>query len=55
MEARKSIQDLERRLRELQENLMAKMKECNNARDMQMSLKAEIDTYSNLLDAEESR
>jgi predicted nucleic acid-binding Zn-ribbon protein len=54
-EAKRCIQELERRLRELQENLMAKMKECSNARDMQMSLKAEIDTYKNLLDAEESR
>lgn len=54
-DAKRCIQELERRLRELQENLMAKMKECSNARDMQMSLKAEIDTYKNLLDAEESR
>lgn len=54
-DSKRCIQELERRLKELQENLMAKMKECSNARDMQMSLKAEIDTYKNLLDAEESR
>ena len=34
---------------------MNKMKEFNDARDVQMSLKGEIDAYKGLLDSEEAR
>ena len=48
-----ACRDLERRLRELQEAMMAKVAECSGARDAQLSLKTEIDTYKTLIDAEE--
>ena len=44
---------LERRLHELQEAMMTKVTECSGARDAQLSLKTEIDTYKTLIDAEE--
>ena len=43
--------DLLDKLRELQNLLMDKTKEYNAARDAQATLRAEIDTYRNLLDA----
>ncbi len=49
------ISDLERRLRELTDCVMNKMTECNGARDIQMSLKAEINSYKSLLETEDNR
>ena len=34
---------------------MNKVKECNNARECQMSLQGEIDAYKGLLETEEAR
>ena len=50
-EAKGKERDLLDKLRELQNLLMDKTKEYNAARDAQASLRAEIDTYRNLLDA----
>ena len=43
------VRDLEERLKECQEQLMAKIKDFNSARDAQASLRAEIDQYRQLL------
>lgn len=49
------IKELERRIRELQDMLMERTKEFNEARDIQASLRQEIDTYRRLLEGESAR
>ena len=53
--AHNQIKDLERRLREHQDAILAKIQECNHARDLAVALKQEIDSYRALLDGEERR
>ncbi|CAD5117978.1 DgyrCDS6718 [Dimorphilus gyrociliatus] len=49
------IAELERKLTQLQEELMCKLRECNAAKEAQATLKHEIDTYRALLENEEKR
>ena len=49
------LQLMEGKMRELQEQLLLKMREINSARDAQVSLKAEIESYRVLLEEEENR
>ena len=42
-------------MRDLQEQLVLKLREVNTARDAQISLKAEIESYRVLLEDEENR
>lgn len=49
------IAELERKLAQLQEELMCKLRECNAAKEAQANLKHEIDTYRALLENEEKR
>ena len=53
--SRSQVQMLESKLRELQEQMLLKMREVNIARDAQVSLKAEIESYRVLLEEEENR
>lgn len=53
--AQAQIKELDQRLRAMQESMMARMQECNVARDMQVSLKTEIDAYQTLLSDADSR
>ena len=53
--AQGQIRDLDQKLRGMQDSMMARMKECNVARDLQVSLKTEIDAYKTLLEDEDSR
>jgi len=53
--SQQEIRGLEDKLRQLQDMVMNKVKECNNARDAQLSLKNEIDAYKSLLETEEKR
>lgn len=53
--AHNTIKDLERKLREHQEAILAKIQECNQSRDLAVALKQEIDSYRALLDGEERR
>ena len=54
-DAHAKIKELNDRIRDLQEQLMNKMRDYNDARDAQASLRAEIDTYRKLLEAEDQR
>ena len=49
------LRDLECKLRDLQEQLMGKVKDFNQARDAQASLRNEIETYRQLLEADDMR
>ena len=49
------MQMLESKMRDLQEQLLMKLREINTARDAQVSLKAEIESYRVLLEEEENR
>ncbi|KAL4216277.1 Intermediate filament tail domain-containing protein [Mactra antiquata] len=49
------IKILERKLKELQDELLSKMDEVNAGKDVQVSLKSEIEAYRLLLDEEEKR
>lgn len=50
--AQAKIRELNARAMELQEQLMEKLKDFTDARDAQASLRAEIETYRRLLEAE---
>ena len=50
-----NVLGMERKLRELQELLVVKMREVTAARDAQIPLKAEIEGFRALLDEEEKR
>lgn len=55
LKAHNTIKDLERKLREHQDAILAKIQECNHARDLSVALKQEIESYRALLDGEERR
>ena len=49
------IQEMERKLRDMQELVFAKMQEASSARDLHLPLKAEIEAMKALLEEEEKR
>ena len=53
--SQEQVQRMDRKLRELQDLLVLKMREVNIARDAQLPLKAEIEAFRTLIEEEERR
>lgn len=55
LRARDNVQQLERKLHSLQDLLVAKMREVNNARESSIPLRNEIEAFKTLIEEEERR
>ena len=53
--AMKCIRDLEHKLMEAQDTLMQKIREVASAREMQTTLRAEIESYKAILECQEAK